>query len=460
MLIEREVLAVSEAFARKDDRQVFVVVDFGIPHVTAIEHHGAIQQRAIWLFYILEVSHTKSALSIATASDNMRIDTAQLQAMLDTPWRAQMASQYSPRNFIRHIPKTLLQEVFAKFGLLKKFAWKELGDDLKPLLEKWQKLKNTEGLESVFVDVHQMADQQSIDALIDQANASQINIASELESLEGFHHKLLWTWLHHIEIFNVVRMFRYADGLTTGRYWRTRTDIPQGKLKTSKQACVALGNELSGLYWKKKGCGRECHVEHEERVNGVHYYFCYPKDHADAYVGYEEEGFVRRSLTPAIELIYAYDPKQNRLDMYAKGDKKFKQKLQAAFATHILDVELGPEDETRREYDLDRLLNKGFAFETDAADGINEVRLRRMHLAPRVNVKGKTSKQRRIMLEAHPEGPADDVYQMLDDTLIGRSWPETNFTSTKSPSSLLSLPSTTSEAQHCRSTCPTLIPVL
>ena len=43
VLVEREVLAVAEAAAREDDRQVFVVVDVGIAHVAAIEHHGAIQ---------------------------------------------------------------------------------------------------------------------------------------------------------------------------------------------------------------------------------------------------------------------------------------------------------------------------------------------------------------------------------------------------------------------------------
>ena len=54
VLVECEVLAVAEAAASEDDRQVFVVVDVRIAHVAAIEHHGAIQQRALWLFDILE----------------------------------------------------------------------------------------------------------------------------------------------------------------------------------------------------------------------------------------------------------------------------------------------------------------------------------------------------------------------------------------------------------------------
>jgi desulfoferrodoxin (superoxide reductase-like protein) len=32
--------------ARRDDRKVGVMVDVGIPHVTAIEHHGVVQQTA------------------------------------------------------------------------------------------------------------------------------------------------------------------------------------------------------------------------------------------------------------------------------------------------------------------------------------------------------------------------------------------------------------------------------
>jgi hypothetical protein len=46
VFVERQVLPMAKPTARRDDRKVGVMVDVGIPHVTAIEHHGVVQQTA------------------------------------------------------------------------------------------------------------------------------------------------------------------------------------------------------------------------------------------------------------------------------------------------------------------------------------------------------------------------------------------------------------------------------
>lgn len=53
--IERDVLPVVESTTREYDGEVGVVVDVGIPHVTAIEHHGVVQQTTIGLLDFLEI---------------------------------------------------------------------------------------------------------------------------------------------------------------------------------------------------------------------------------------------------------------------------------------------------------------------------------------------------------------------------------------------------------------------
>ena len=48
-------LTVFEAAAGEDDREVAVVVDVGISHVAAIEHHGVIEEGSVGLLDVLEI---------------------------------------------------------------------------------------------------------------------------------------------------------------------------------------------------------------------------------------------------------------------------------------------------------------------------------------------------------------------------------------------------------------------
>lgn len=54
-LVKRQVLPMAKPTTRKDDRKVGVMVDVGIPHVAAIEHHGVVQQTAVRLFDLLKI---------------------------------------------------------------------------------------------------------------------------------------------------------------------------------------------------------------------------------------------------------------------------------------------------------------------------------------------------------------------------------------------------------------------
>jgi hypothetical protein len=108
--------------------------------------------------------------------------------------------------------------------------------------------------------------------------------------------------------------------------------------------------------------------------------------------------------------VFVYDSQEGVLDLYAQGDRRLKAELRRIFCTVILHIEGGAGQCGDRTYDLNFLCSRGFTFPTDAADGIEEVRIRRLRLS-------LGDGARRITLEADPKGDREDVYDMMEECL-------------------------------------------
>jgi hypothetical protein len=148
------------------------------------------------------------------------------------------------------------------------------------------------------------------------------------------------------------------------------------------------------------------------RVSRYHYFFAYPDDYADTYLGHDEQGqFVRRPQRPAFEIVFLFDPVDGTLDLYAKGGSEVQKDLQTVFCRALLGHELPPELPRSHPYELNGLKSRDFRFPTDPADGIEEVRIRKLRLSILGGAK------RRITLEADPAGEPNDIYEMVDDYL-------------------------------------------
>ena len=55
MRVKSQMLSVAKPTPREDDGEVEVVVDVGISHVAAIEHHRVVQQAAVSFLNLLEI---------------------------------------------------------------------------------------------------------------------------------------------------------------------------------------------------------------------------------------------------------------------------------------------------------------------------------------------------------------------------------------------------------------------
>jgi len=217
--------------------------------------------------------------------------------------------------------------------------------------------------------------------------------------------------MHCEPIFKIAYRFYHATTLS-GRYWKKRIGLPIPKAMIPKDDAIRLGPALSAYYREKQGRGYRCTVEYYKRGNGEHYFFAYPDDYVGMYIGHVNGGRLdRHPERRAFEVVFEYDPERGSLALYAHGDKRYKADLEEIFARVILNENLGPEDPRAKSYELNILKSADFGFLTEPADGIEEVRVRRLRLSILGNSK------RRIILEANPNGSVNDVYEMMDSYL-------------------------------------------
>src|SRR5262249_52745266 len=140
------------------------------------------------------------------------------------------------------------------------------------------------------------------------------------------------------------------------------------------------------------------------------YFFAYPDDYAETYIGHADNGeFVRRAQKRTFEVIFVYNSADGVVDLFAQADRRTKVELLRIFCKVILG-----EDTAGRcdgpTYELDHLLSRDFPLDTDPADGVEEVRVRKLRLS-------LSGGGRRITLEADHRGRPEDVYDMVDEYL-------------------------------------------
>jgi hypothetical protein len=325
-----------------------------------------------------------------------------------------MSRQYSPKTFLRQVPNQLLKDYFDRQNLLSDVLWYLQNEtEVEIIYGAWQALPEADrqAVEKDFQDIHDMACEEGIKALIEEGQFHGVDLSRQLDRLEGFHYKAMWAYLHHEQIFCVASLFNYVESLH-GRYWVRRTDMPCKEPANSADNLQILEDTLSAYYRRTQGRGHCCTVENYLRGGRQHYYFVYLDDYTGIYIGHSADGrLIRRTQKQAFEIVFVYDREEGNLELHARGDKQLRTDLQQIFAMVILGEPLGPEQPAGLAYELNGLKDRGFRFPTDPEDGIEEVRIRKL----RLSIIGNYS--RRIILEADPKGPAEDIHDLMDECL-------------------------------------------
>ncbi len=334
-----------------------------------------------------------------------------------------MAKSFDPKYILRQISNQLLRDLFESHKQELDVPWDDLNEtEVDPIYKEWQDLREADcrAIEIVLHEVNEMASGDGGKKAILEEAQRQGNkqLVADLEGYDSRHDCAVWNYIHASKVWELTVRFARADSLSHGRYWIKRCDIPAKAPKTRPAKIRELETAFAAFIYETQTRGRHCQIEHYRRASGADYFFAYLDDYADTYVTLDEKGaFDRRPERRAFEVVLVYDRIHGTLEMYARGGKKVYVPLQEIFCRVILGEEIGPENRNSHPYELNGLLNRDFQLATDPADGIEDVRVRKL----RLSLKGKP--KRRITLEADPDGEVDDVYDMLEHYLNQRRLP-------------------------------------
>lgn len=332
-----------------------------------------------------------------------------------------MAQHYAPKTFLRQTSNSLLQSCFGQQHALQDLPWADMPEHkIEIVYDAWQELPDGQriAIERLFEDAEELANESGIQAIIEEGQFHGHDLAAELEHFEGFRDKVMWVHLNYPRVFEVAGIIHRAHSLPQ-RYWRRRGNLPLQQPDVSQGAIDQFAHAISAYFRHTQGRGHCCTVDAYLRINRYHYFFAYPDDYAGTYLGHDDQGqFVRRPQRPAFEVIFLFDPVEGALDLYAKGGQGVHEALQTIFCRELLGQELPPEAPHGHPYELNGLKSRSFGFPTDPADGIQQVRVRRL----RLSVLGGS--KRRIILEADPDADRNDVYDMMDQYLDKQNLPQ------------------------------------
>ncbi|MFQ5443582.1 MAG: hypothetical protein ACE5EK_03085 [Nitrospinales bacterium] len=323
-----------------------------------------------------------------------------------------MARQYSHRQFFRQVPNNLLGRYFhEKHDILQEIAFDQLKEtEVEPIFQAFTALpfEQQSEIEAEFQDIDTMSCQGGVTALTDEADYhGDQEFPEALAKIEGFHGKVMWTFLEHPKYWAGATLFLHSDNISDS-LWKKRNDLPHLPPHVDPEDTERLEQAISQYFHKKEGRGRNCKVEVFRR-HEKEYFFAYPEDFAQSDVEWISKALRPRARHPAFEIIFVYTQVEGSLDIYAPRNTKSVPKLQQIFADNILGLEkLDEFGGDNRVYVLDALADRDFVFKYPAGCGIESVLVRHLRLSL------KTGDKRRVTVEANPSDNPKAVYDLME----------------------------------------------
>ncbi len=321
-----------------------------------------------------------------------------------------MANQYSHKQFFRHIPNSQLENYFTSKSIGLGVNFNEFKEkNVESIFIAFTALPEGQqaSIEAEFQDIHAMACEGGITALIDEADFyKDETFVTDISDIEGFHAKVMWAFLEKPRYWLGATMFLHADNVSHS-FWKKRNDLPCVSPHVDEPAITTLAKSISEFFHKTEGRGRNCKVEVYRRHN-KEYFFAYPEDYGQSGVEWVSDALKTRARHPAFEIIFVYCESEGSLDIYAPKNTKAVAELQKIFAKTIL--KLNPLKDgaiDKRVYDLNPLGDSEFKFQLEPESGIDEIIVTQLRLTL------KHGSKRRITLEADTKNNPQAVYDLL-----------------------------------------------
>ncbi len=233
-----------------------------------------------------------------------------------------MAGQYSHKHFFRRIPNFQLNHYFSAKNINLGINFDDITEkDTDVLFTVFTQLSEDQQaqIEAEFQDIHAMACEGGITALIDEAHFyDDHSFVEDIAEIEGFHAKVMWAYLNKHDYWLGATMFLHADSVSSS-YWKRRNDLPQVVPNVDEKTVKALASAISQFFHSNDGRGRNCLVEVYRRLD-KEYFFAYPEDFGLSSVEWVSDALKTRARHPAFEIIFVYCESDGSLDIYAPND--------------------------------------------------------------------------------------------------------------------------------------------
>lgn len=325
-----------------------------------------------------------------------------------------MSRNFTPKTFLLRAPNAHLREFFAERAPDMALDWEELEErDVDSILEAWNDLplQLARDIENEFRGIHELACDEGIEVILQESGAGGHDLREDLETQDGMVAKAFWTRLHHPKTFHQALTFFEVDQLD-GRSWRKRKDLPQKEPSLSADALHELKKALSAYYWNRHGRARRCEVHYLLRAGGLHYFFAYPEGYTTDILTYgDSERLERLTVAMASEVVFAFDPAEGSLNLFARGGRDLQDDLTLLFCRTILHEEISEEAPDRKVYELNVLKDESHAFPTEPTDRIEAVKIKRL----RLSVVGK--KEHRIVLDVDTRIDGASIHALMEESL-------------------------------------------
>jgi len=314
------------------------------------------------------------------------------------------------------MPNSLLARYFLAREVLQDFDFAAMRETkVEPLFAAWMGVPEAQRarIEVELREINDMSNEKGVKAILDEGEfhldeeGEHAAFVTLLMAMPGHHDRAMTAFLDFPSLWKGATRLYHADTLS---YWRKRKNLPRKQAGVEPANIEALSTRIKSYYQASDGRAKRCRVEPYRRGE-LEYFFAFPEDYPVNAPEWEGDELALQSRHPPFEIIFVWDAKDGRLDLYLSGDKKAVEPLQAIFAETILGCDELPEDPAdNRVYELLPLRRKDFVFTWEAASGIESVRVNKLRLA--------LNKDRKLTLEANPKNDPQAVYKLLEQLAL------------------------------------------
>lgn len=280
-----------------------------------------------------------------------------------------MARKFAFALVIRLVPDSLLRSVLRRVQVKLDLPTTRRPKELAAVAAAIERLSKDayDRLEGALRPIHALAEGDAPNLLtaVDRESGAG-DIEKHLPTGADAHHWAAWAWVHRPTQFKLATNLLHIDMLSG---WRRRDDLPCRPADLSRGALKGLGVEMSGILLSAQNRGRRCTV-HAQARGETQYVYVYADDYVRTVQSHDSGGRLRRRAhRPTFEVVFAFDLTRGVLETAADVPPRIKDRLDQAFARHLLDHPLGPFT-PGPAYNLDLVLDPSFSFVTDPGDGL------------------------------------------------------------------------------------------